>query len=180
MIKEVLSQLTSRQSQMAAQQEELERRCAESRSHTDDLIKSIRQLKQFSDHQCHIVEEEQLSDQQSYIAKPIALIQVPPPTTVDYEQPGLQDNIREAKKSNIMNSAQTDEAADTTAELTSVVKEAASSYVVQTVMASTAEPTSHAGGYVDSIDTSEPTSVANNAASRAQVTYTSTFTNNLI
>ena len=105
MIKEVLSQLTSRQSQFAAQQEELERRCAESRSHTDELIRSIRQLKQLSDHQSHIVEEKQLSDQQSHIAKPVESIQVPPPTTVDYEQPGLEDNIREAKKSNIMNSA---------------------------------------------------------------------------
>ena len=143
-------------------------------SQIDQLLSSMRQRKQLSDHQSHIVDEKQLSDQQCHIAQPVETIQASPPATE--KQPGLEDNfIHEAKKVNIMNSAQTDEAADTTAELTSVVKEAASSYVVQTVMASTAEPSSHAGGYVDSIDTSEPTSVANNAASRAQVKYTSTY-----
>ena len=79
-LKELLSHLTSRQSQFGAQQVELERRCAESRSHTDELIRSIRQLKQ-------------LSDQQGHIAQPVELIQALPPTTVEYEQLSLADNI---------------------------------------------------------------------------------------
>ena len=89
-------------------------------------------------------------------------LQEPSPATV---QPDPAENlVNEAKEVNIMKSAQTDKT-EPTAELTSGVKKATSSYVEQSVIALTAEPTGHASGYVKSIETSEPTSVADNAAS---------------
>ena len=124
-------------------------------------------------------------------------ILLPEPSPAIVQPDPAVNLITEAKEDNVI-PARTDAAADTTTELTRVGHEATtSSHVVQPVMISnseptrvdnkatttsshftvealTAEPVGHASGYVESLETSEPTGVETKADSRAQVIEIST------
>ena len=65
-------------------------RCASVQGQIDQLLSCLRQRKQRLDHKSHVVEKEQLSDQQRHIAQPIDTTQATPPAT--QTQSGLHDN----------------------------------------------------------------------------------------